>query len=108
MATKLIREYVDVRPNLKLPETLQDKLRMKRLNKKIYQLFVDYFTSIGEAELADDLIREAKLRVAKKEIKDGIVKLEKEEVKTGNPPEAVLEAAGEAIVELVEAAVPAT
>ena len=65
MATKLIRMYLSSHPDLEIPDPLKEKLDMKRFNKKIYGMFVDFFTSIGESDLAEDVIREAKIKIKK-------------------------------------------
>ena len=77
MATKVIREFVAVRPNLQIPNMLQERLNKKRLSKNSYQLFADYLKSIGEVETADKVAKEAKLNkikeaVVTKEVKNKV------------------------------------
>jgi hypothetical protein len=100
MATKLIRDYVDETPNLELPENLKEMLQMKRLSKKVYKPFVEYFNSIGEMDLANELLREAKL--VKKGIKQISPKPDEEDSIDGDAFEdAVEDAIGDGVQDAV-------
>jgi hypothetical protein len=100
MATKLIRDYVDETPNLELPENLKEMLQMKRLSKKVYKPFVEYFNSVGETDLANELLREAKL--VKKGIKQISPKMDEEDSVDGDTFEdAVEDAIGDGVQDAV-------